>query len=115
MFGLDVPDWFFILAYAGLCGGVIYLILHCIIEHAKRDHKRQIKKRQKVQKFAEVENTPLQIPLLILKEKRVYTVRPIEVEENIVEVDHKIDDSNDNDNIENNNDNIENEPEIQAI
>ena len=115
MFGLDVPDWFFILAYAGLCGGVIYLTLHCIIEHVKRDHKRQIKKRQKVQKFAEVENTPLQIPLLILKEKRVYTVRPIEVEENIVEVDHKIDDSNDNDNIENNNDNIENEPEIQAI
>ena len=42
-------------------------------------------------------------------------VRPIEVEVDIGEVDHKIDDSNDNDNLENGNDNIENEPEIQAI
>ena len=63
-----------------------------------------------MQQFAEEECTRLQIPLQIVKEKRVYTVRPIEVK-----VDHKIDDSNDNDNIENNNDNIENEPEIQAI
>ena len=60
--------------------------------------------------FAEEECTRLQIPLQIVKEKRVYTVRLIEVE-----VDHKVDDSNENDNFENGNHTIENEPEIQAI
>ena len=70
--------------------------------------------RQKMQQFAEEECTwlqiPLQIPLQIVKEKRVYTVRPIELK-----VDHKIDDSNENDNFEIGNHTIENEPEIQAI
>ena len=110
MFGLDVPDWFFPVLITGLCIGLIYLILHCIIERAKRDHRRQIKKRQKVQQLAEEDCNRLQIPLQIVKEKRVYLVRPIEVE-----VDHKIDDSNENDNLENGNHNIENEPEIQVI
>ena len=109
-FGLDVPDWFFPIIITGLCLGLIYLILHCIIEHAKRDQRRQIKKRRKVQQFAAEECTRLQIPLQIVKEKRVYTVRPIEVE-----VDHEIDVFNENDNFENGNHTIENEPEIQAI
>ena len=63
-----------------------------------------------MQQFAEEECTRLQIPLQIVKEKRVYMVRPIEVK-----VDHKIDDSNENDNFEIGNHTIENEPEIQAI
>ena len=63
-----------------------------------------------MQQFAEEECTRLQIPLQIVKEKRVYTVRPIEVK-----VDHKIDDSNENENFEIGNHTIENEPEIQAI
>ena len=48
MFGLDVPDWFFPVAITGLCVGLIYLILHCIVEHAKIDNKRQIKKGKKL-------------------------------------------------------------------
>ena len=70
MFGVSYPDWFTILVFAGLCIGLFYVIIHCIIEDVKRDFKKGMKKRPRA-----TEKRTRQV-MKIVKEKRVYTIKP---------------------------------------
>ena len=66
MFGLPYPDWFVCLVFAQLTAGLIYLILHCLLEDSKRDFKRRMRRNRRKEQFSKEKSPQL---LQIVSEK----------------------------------------------